>query len=45
MHRSEGANWKKSGTRKNADGFVRYSPASAASARLLLLLDLLLLCH
>lgn len=27
MHRSEGANWEKSGTRENADKFVRYPSA------------------
>lgn len=27
MHGFEGANWKKSGTRENADSLVKYSPA------------------
>lgn len=27
MHRSEGANWKKSGAQENADSLVKYSPA------------------
>lgn len=30
MHRSEGANWKKSGTRENADRFVWYPPAKCS---------------
>lgn len=30
MHRSEGANWKKSGTHENADRFVRYPPAKCS---------------